>query len=80
MYHNYLTMFLSINAQGSARYIGNIEPPNTDVAIPDEEMTAANSTSVMLEQSPTPDCELLRHRVDEDPRWDFGKFNKIFCV
>lgn len=40
--------------------------------------TALNATSSMLEGSPTPDCQLLGHPVDEDPRWDFGKIKKNF--
>lgn len=48
------------------------------MAVVDEEPAAVNGTSFMLEQSAQPDCELLRHRVDEDPRWNFGKITKSF--
>lgn len=68
----------SFKAHSSARSVGKHESYETDVAVVDEESAAVNGTSFMLEGSPRPDCELLRHRVDEDPRWNFGKIANYF--
>lgn len=36
----------------------------------------ASSNSTMLDDEP-PDCQLLKHKVDEDPRWNYGKTTRI---
>ncbi|KAG6357400.1 hypothetical protein INS49_013277 [Diaporthe citri] len=46
-----------------------------------EGSTAFNATtnSTMLEKPPTPDCELLGYRADEDPRWNFETASLTTC-
>lgn len=68
-----------MKAQGSARYVGS--NGKSDAVAGHGEPTLINATSSSVldwESKPAPDCELLKHKVDEDPRWDFGKINKVF--
>lgn len=51
----------SVKARGSARFLGN--------------STASGPDTVAIRGDP-PDCTTLGHRVDEDPRWDFGKIKR----
>lgn len=73
-----LTVAAFLQTQSNARSVGKHELSHMDAAMADAEPTAVNATAVMLEQSPPPDCQLLKHRVDEDPRWNFGTITNIF--
>ncbi|POS70990.1 hypothetical protein DHEL01_v210618 [Diaporthe helianthi] len=66
----------TIEAHGSARVL-----EDTTVVTDLEEAAPGNDTSNanMLWGSNPPDCEILGHPVDEDPRWDFETAHLAKC-
>ena len=71
-----LTTPSTIKAQGNARYVGNISRVDIDPVPADEEAVPGSDTfssALNLWAKKKPDCEKLKHPVDEDPRWDFGQ-------